>query len=71
MPKFRVYLQNNTSGTVEVEATDVDDAIDKAYEEFDYPGLCHQCARERNDGEWFAEAVADEEGKILTEGLEQ
>ncbi|QAU06640.1 hypothetical protein SEA_WILLIAMBOONE_138 [Gordonia phage WilliamBoone] len=71
MPMFSVYFINHTSGVVAVEAADADDAIEKGYDEFDYPYLCHQCARGRNDGEWYAEAVADEEGKTLIEGLEQ
>lgn len=68
---FRVYFMNHTSGVVEVEAENVDAAIEKGYDGFDYPYLCHQCAHGRNDGEWYVEAVADEDGKILIEGLEQ
>lgn len=49
--KFTIYFQNVISGTIEVTADDWDDALEKAIEEFDYPGT--NIGNEFEiDGEW-------------------
>lgn len=43
MPKYRVYLETVASTSVEVEATDKDDAYEKALNE-SMPRICAQCS---------------------------
>lgn len=50
MPKYRVTMFFTASKTVEVEAETAEDAIEKAENEKSYVSLCHQCAREVDDG---------------------
>jgi hypothetical protein len=65
--KYTVHFTTVASTTVQVEADDPDEAIDRAYNEV-YVSLCHQCAHEMDlGGEWEAEAVTDESGKTLWE----
>ncbi|AOE43744.1 hypothetical protein SEA_BANTAM_54 [Gordonia phage Bantam] len=59
---YRVTSVNVTDWTEEVEADSVEDAM------FQIEGggyLCHQCAHERNDGEWEPEIVSDVNGNVL------
>lgn len=64
--KFTIYFQNTISGTVEVTADDFEEALEKATEEFDYPG-----ANVNNDfevdGEWEPVEISSRtENKIIT-----
>jgi hypothetical protein len=49
--KFRIWMKAYASGSVEVEAETREEAIEKGENEF-YAGLCHQCAREIELGDW-------------------
>lgn len=63
--KYRVSMVQTASTMVEVEAEDIDDAIDKAWQEAP-GGLCAQCSGWNNPpgvdlaGEWEASVVYDE-----------
>ena len=50
MKKYIVFFPVFASASVEVEADDEDEAIDKAGEEC-YVGLCHHCARNLDVGD--------------------
>lgn len=43
MPKYRLYFTNSISSVVEVEADDLDDAIDEAYDRLP-SSPCAYCA---------------------------
>lgn len=43
--KWLVHMDAGASIVVEVDATDPDEAIDKAWIEAIVPSLCHHCAR--------------------------
>lgn len=68
MPKYRVHLTANASASIDVEAEDDRQAIEKAVD--NAPGsLCHQCAREVTLGDFdlnvdVGERVADYVVKI-------
>lgn len=59
MTTYRVTSVNATDWTEEIEADSIDEAIEKSsgggY-------LCHQCASERNDGDWEPVRVSDIDG---------
>jgi hypothetical protein len=56
MSTYRIYFTNVTSTSIEVEADDLDEAIDAAYEKL--PGsICAQCSGwgndwSRDEGDW-------------------
>ena len=61
MPSYTVYFTTVGSTHVKVEASDPEEALDKAYDEV-YVYLCHQCAHELDlGGEWEADSVYDNE----------
>ncbi|QBP33330.1 hypothetical protein SEA_BRUTONGASTER_115 [Gordonia phage BrutonGaster] len=69
MAHYTVWFVNHTSAYMSVEADTPNEALDYADEHFEYPGLCHHCAGDREDGEWFAEAVEDADGNLVVQGL--
>lgn len=70
MARFIVYLRTVASTSVEVEAADPGEAMDKAYD-VAMPTLCAQCAGWGNDQNlelndaWEVSAVADGSGDIV------
>ena len=48
MSKYRIYYQAVISRSVEVDAVDYDDAVDKGYEQLPL-GLCWQCTDQAGD----------------------
>jgi len=69
MAKFTVQLIAASSISVTVEADDVDDAIDKAYNE-EPGGICAQCSGWnenwcRDEGDSEASEVMDENGNVV------
>lgn len=63
--KFTIYFQNTISGTIEVTADDWDDALEKATEEFDYPGANVNNEFEI-DGDWEPVEISTRaENKII------
>jgi hypothetical protein len=44
VPKYRLYYETVASTYVEVEAEDADAAVDKAWDEAEFPQLCAQCS---------------------------
>ncbi|GAB3830025.1 hypothetical protein [Kribbella italica] len=52
MSTYRVYMGTEASTSVEVQAEDREDAIEKAYEKFQGVILCHQCAHEVDLGDF-------------------
>lgn len=66
--KFTIYFQNTISGTIEVTADDWDDALEKAIEEFDYPGANIHNEFEI-DGEWEPVEISTRtENKYIVNG---
>lgn len=65
MAKFRVHMTNVVSTSIEVEADDAEDAIEKAYDSNDMPGSIGIGAfgsTSVDDSDWEASAVTDEFG---------
>lgn len=50
MSKFGLYFETAASVYVEVEADDIDEAVDAAYQKLP-GGLCHQCAGDYDIGD--------------------
>lgn len=53
MPRYAVVYVATADATVEVEAEDMDDAMDKADQEFQFPQQCYHCAMNFNLGDWY------------------
>lgn len=74
MATFNVHLEAVTGVSVEVEADDPEAAIDIAFEQGSFQGLCHQCAGYRGkwgkeEGEYEPKAVTNAEGdEVWTNG---
>lgn len=73
MTTYRVYLETTVSTAVEVEADDIDAAIEKALEA-DMPWLCHQCSSQDNsDGDCLEMSdvwdVVDDDGTPMVEEI--
>jgi hypothetical protein len=65
MNTYTVHFTTVASTSLNVEAEDIEEAIDEACNEV-YVTLCHQCAREMDlGGEWEPEAVFDRSGKLV------
>ena len=59
--KYQVYMTACASTSVEVEAENVEDAIEAAHDAV-YVSLCHQCSGEVEIGdEWQEDSVYDNE----------
>lgn len=72
MPKFKVHITQTVSTTVEVEADDVQDALDSWYHSPDAPGSITHGAfggvTVDEAGEWGAVAVYDDTGEEVWTG---
>lgn len=68
MNNYTVYFSTPAETFVKVQAEDVDEAIDAAWDEV-HVTLCHQCAREVDmAGVWEPSAVIDDAtGKAVWE----
>lgn len=65
---WTVTYVNATDRSVDVEApadATREQLIAAGDEAFAYPGLCHQCGHERNDGDWEPRFAVDENGTEL------
>lgn len=60
MKKYRVAFQNSVSETIEVEAESVEEAVEVAYDEFDYPNVNVSNSFEL-DGDWEVDTVYDDD----------
>ena len=59
MKKYRVAFQNSVSEVIEVEAESVEEAVEVAYDEFDYPDVNVSNSFEM-DGDWQVDTVYDD-----------
>lgn len=72
MATYTVYLQTIASTSVEVEADNEDEALDKAYDA-SMPTICAQCSGWGKESYlelgdvWEANQVADADGKVVWE----
>lgn len=58
MTRYLVTMVAAVDASIEVEADSEEGARDAAYEEFEAPSLCHQCARAMNPpSDWEATYV--------------
>lgn len=70
MKTFRLYFTGGTSASVDVEAEDLDEAIDAAYDNLPH-GICAQCSGwgqkwSRDEGEWeFDEGGYEVDGEYI------
>lgn len=60
MKKYRVAFQNYVSEIIEVEAESVEEAVEVAYDEFDYPNVNVSNSFDM-DGDWEVDAVYDDD----------
>lgn len=51
----------------EVEGDTIEECVDKAWEEFGYASLCHQCAHEVDMGDSYSLTLFDEQGETVYE----
>ncbi len=66
--KYRVYLQNVVSTTIDVDAEDPEAAIDAAYQSRDMPGSITVGAfggKSVDDGDWQPFEVYDEADSVV------
>ena len=69
MPKFNVYFQTTADTSFTVEAESADEAIERIFDDADFPYICAQCSvwgsdYELNIGDdWVPYVVWDESGK--------
>lgn len=67
MPEFVVLFTTTTSTAIRVEADTPEQAEAVAADEL--PGsLCHQCSRERDQGDWELHSVEDKDGTVVLTG---
>lgn len=59
MKRYRVAFQNSVSEVIEVEAKSVEEAVEIAYDEFDYPYPNLSNSFEM-DGDWEVDTVYDD-----------
>ncbi|WP_280185482.1 MULTISPECIES: hypothetical protein [Nocardia] len=64
MAEYSAWFANVTTTNVRVEADSPQQAADIASKRV-HASLCHQCARERDDGDWELTAVEDAAGNIV------
>lgn len=62
MKKYRVAFQNSVSEVIEVEAESVEEAVEVAYDEFDYPDVNVSNSFEL-DGDWQVDTVYDDSSR--------
>lgn len=53
MPKYAVVYVATVDATVEVEAEDEVEAMDKGDELFQNPNICAHCSHNMNMGDWY------------------
>lgn len=64
MPEYNVHLINPTSTNIRGTADTPEGAAKLAIDEV-YAALCHECARQRDDGEWELYTVQDADGEVV------
>lgn len=60
MKKYSVAFQNSVSEIIEVEAKSVEEAVEVAYNEFDYPNVNVSNSFDM-DGDWEVDTVYDDD----------
>lgn len=62
MSTFEITITKTLDMTIVVEAETEDDAVNLVFDHEEFPGsLCHQCARNANDGDWNVAIVNGED----------